>query len=96
MVKFEIGWSRQAQELGTLLCLLCQETNIVFYTFIYYIIGSISRVNRVINYFLLPDYINYVSLVCMSAAYHPQHHLSLLDSVVGRGMVDEYMSNKCD
>ena len=55
VVKFgptwSIGWSRQAQELKTLFCLHCHETNIVWYTFIYYALGAVARVNLVINYF---------------------------------------------
>ena len=56
--------------------------------FVLVALGAVARVNQVI-YYLLPEYINHVSLAWLSGGY-PQQHVPLLDSVAGGGMVDEF------
>ena len=85
---WSIGWSCQTQEQTTLFCLILSRTNIVLYSLYLLLLGRwLGSIRWFI--FSLPEYINHVSLACLSGGY-PQQHVPLLDSVAGGGMVDEF------
>ena len=88
---WSIGWSRQAQEPTIFVLLTIAKNKHCVIHFVLVALGAVARVNEVIRY-ILPEYINHVSLAWMSAGY-PQQHVPLLDSVVGGGMVDESKDN---
>ena len=73
--------SRATTCVGFIKCKHC------YIPFIFIALRAVARVNQVIPY-ILPEYINHVSLAWLSGGYL-QQHVPLLDSVVGGGMVDK-------
>ena len=73
-----------------LFCLFLHRTNIVYHLYMLLLGRWLESVRWFI--FLLPEYINHVSLAWLSGGY-PQQHVPLLDSLVGGGMDDEFKDN---
>ena len=76
-----------------LFCLIVAKNELWCIPFVLVALGPVARINQVMGFFLLPEYINHVCLAWQSGGY-PQQHVPLLDSVVGGGMVDEIFTTQ--